>query len=59
MKLFIAQHIGGIIGGALAVLVMAWFVMLLAGAIYPVSYKQTLHTLSILYLVTALLRKAD
>jgi hypothetical protein len=48
-----------LIGAALAVLVMAWVVMLLAGDVYPVSYKQSLHTLSILYIVTALLRKAD
>ena len=59
MKLFIAKHIGGVIGAALAVLIVAWFVMLLAGAVYPVSYKQSLHTLSIVYIVTALLRKTD
>jgi hypothetical protein len=53
------KHITALLGAALAVLVVAWFVMLLAGAIYPVSYKQSLHTLSILYIVTALLRKAD
>jgi hypothetical protein len=49
----------GFIGAALAVLFVAWCVMLLAGAVYPVSYEQSLHTLSILYIVTALLRKAD
>ena len=49
----------GFIGAALAILLVAWFVMLLAGAVYPVSYEQSLHTLSILYIVTALLRKAE
>jgi hypothetical protein len=53
------KHITALLGAALAVLVVAWVVMLLAGAVYPVSYKQSLHTLSILYIVTALLRKAD
>jgi hypothetical protein len=53
------KHITALLGGVLAVLVVAWFVMLLAGAVYPVSYEQSLHTLSILYIVTALLRKAD
>jgi hypothetical protein len=51
--------VAGFIGTALAVLLVSWFVMLLAGAVYPVSYEQSLHTLSILYIVTALLRKAD
>jgi CDP-diglyceride synthetase len=53
------KRLTGFIGAALAVLLVAWFVMLLAGAVYPVSYEQSLHTLSILYIVTALLRKAD
>lgn len=48
-----------LIGAALAVLVVAWVVMLLAGSVYPVSYEQSLHTLSILYIVTALLRKEN
>jgi hypothetical protein len=53
------KYLTGFIGAALAVLVVAWFVMLLAGDIYPISYKETLHGLSIVYVVTALLRKAD
>jgi hypothetical protein len=53
------KHLTALLGGVLAVLVVSWFVMLLAGAVYPVSYEQSLHTLSILYIVTALLRKAD
>jgi hypothetical protein len=53
------KHITALFGAALAVLLVAWFVMLLAGAVYPVSYQQSLHTLSILYIVTALLRKEN
>lgn len=55
MKLLIA----GYIGTALAGLLIAWFVMLLAGDVYPISYKQSLHTLFIVYIVTAFVRKAD
>ena len=53
------RYITALLGAVFAVLVISWVVMLLAGAIYPVSYEQSLHTLSILYIVTALLRKAD
>ena len=53
------KYVSGFINAALGVLVVAWFVMLLAGDIYPISYKESLHGLSILYVVTALLRKAD
>lgn len=53
------KYVSGFIGAALGVLAVAWFVMLLAGDIYPISYKESLHGLSILYVVTALLRKAD
>ena len=54
MKLFM-----NLTSAALAVLTVSWVVMLLAGAVYPVSYEQSLHTLSILYIVTALLRKEN
>lgn len=53
------RYITALLGAVFAVLVIAWIVMLLAGAVYPVSYEQSLHTLSILYIVTALLRKAE
>lgn len=49
----------GYLGAALAIVIIAWFVMLLAGDVYPISYQQSLHTLCILYIVTNLLRKAD
>jgi hypothetical protein len=54
MKLFM-----NLTSAALAVLIVSWVVMLLAGAVYSVSYEQSLHTLSILYIVTALLRKEN
>lgn len=53
------KYVSGFISAALGVLFIAWAVMLLAGDIYPISYKESLHGLSILYVVTALLRKAD
>jgi len=53
------KYLTGFISAAIGVLAVAWFVMLLAGDIYALSYKETLHGLSILYVVTALLRKAD
>lgn len=53
------KHLASLLGGALAVLTVSWFVMLLAGSIYALSYKQTLSALCILYLLAALLRKAD
>jgi CDP-diglyceride synthetase len=52
------KRLAGFIGVAVATLLIAWFVMLLAGDVYPISYKQSLHTLCIVYLVTAFVREA-
>ena len=51
------NYLSGFIGAITSLMLIAWFVMLLAGDVYAISYSQSLHTLCILFIVTALLRK--